>query len=50
MALENAEHERVAAALKNRLLAELDRDRAVGRAARCEAPVEMSIPALQLAA
>ena len=50
VALENAKHERAATAFKNRLIAELDRDRAVSRAARCEAPVEMSMPALQLAA
>src|SRR5215469_7426177 len=50
MALENAEHERAAAAFKGRLLAELDRDRAVRKAARCEAPVELSVPALQRAA
>jgi hypothetical protein len=50
IALENTKHERAAAAFKNRLLAELDRDRALRRGARDEVPVEMSIPALQLAA
>jgi hypothetical protein len=33
-ALENAEHERAAEAFKYRLLAEVDRDRAVSRAVR----------------
>ena len=50
VALENVKHEQAAAAFKGRLLAELDRDRAVRKAARCEAPVELSVPALQRAA
>ena len=49
-ALENAEHERAAAAFKHRLLAELDRDRAVRKAAGRKAPAEMSMPAQRLAA
>ena len=50
VALENAKHERAATAFKNRLLAELDRDRAVRRAARDEAPAQMYMPAQRLAA
>jgi hypothetical protein len=50
IALENATPERAAAAFKNRLLAELDRDRAVSRAAGDKVPAEISIPVLQLAA
>ena len=41
VALENAKHERAAAAFKNRLLAELARDRAVRRAAREKAPCSL---------
>ena len=43
MAVENTKHERAAAAFKNRLLAERDRDRAVRMAARGEASPQMSI-------
>jgi len=50
VALENAKHERAAAAFKCQLLAELDRDRAVRKAARDEAPAEMYMPARRLAA
>ena len=50
VALKNAKHERAAAAFKNRLLAELDRDRAVRRAARDEVPAAIYMPAQQLAA
>jgi hypothetical protein len=50
VALENAKHERAAAAFKDRLLAELDRDRAVCKGARGEAPAEMYMPAQRLAA
>jgi hypothetical protein len=50
VALENAKHERAAAAFKNRLLAELDRDRAVRRGARDEGPAETYMPAQRLAA
>jgi hypothetical protein len=48
--LENARHERAAAVFKNRLLAELERDRALRRAAKEEAPAEMYMPAQRLAA
>ena len=50
MALENAKHELAAAAFKNRLLAELDRDLTVRRTAGAEAPAEMYMPAHRLAA
>jgi hypothetical protein len=50
VALENAEHHRAAEAFKQRLLAELNRDPAVRRAAGCRAPAEMSMPAQRLAA
>jgi hypothetical protein len=50
LALENAKHERAAAAFKNQLLAELDRDRAVRRGAREETPAEIYMPAQRLAA
>ena len=50
MAFENAKHERAAAAFKDRPPAELDRDRALRRAAGEKAPVDRSIAALQLAA
>jgi hypothetical protein len=50
VALENAKHGRAASAFKNRLLAELDRDRALRRGAGDKARVEMSMPAQQLAA
>jgi hypothetical protein len=50
VAVENAEHDRAAEAFKQRLLAELDRDRAVRRAAGCRAPAEKSMPAQRLAA
>jgi|SRR5215470_8731877 hypothetical protein len=50
VALENVKHEQAAAAFKNRLLAELDRDRALRRVARDEAPAEMYMPAQRLAA
>jgi hypothetical protein len=43
LALENAKHEQAAAAFKNRLLAERDRDRALRGAARDEAE-ELSVP------
>jgi hypothetical protein len=49
VALENAEHERVAAAFEDRLLAELDRDRAVCRVAGHDA-AELSVSAQRLAA
>jgi hypothetical protein len=48
-ALENAEHERAAQAFKHRLLAEVDRDRAVRRAPGREVPEEMSVAAQRLA-
>jgi adenylate cyclase len=48
--VEEQDIERAAAAFKNRLLAELDRDRAVGMAARGEASAQMSMPARRLAA
>jgi hypothetical protein len=47
---QNAEHHRAAEAFKQRRLAELDRDRAVRRAAGCRAPAEMSMPAQRFAA
>jgi hypothetical protein len=50
VALENAKHERAAAAFKCQLLAELDRDRAVRKAARDEVPAEMYMPAQRLVA
>jgi hypothetical protein len=49
-ALDDAEHERAAEAFKDRLLAELDCDRAVRRAAGDEAPAEMSALPRRLAA
>jgi hypothetical protein len=50
IALKDAKHERAAAAFKEQLLAELDRDRALRRGAGDKARVEMSMPARQLAA
>ena len=50
MALENVNHERAAATFKNRLLAELDRDRAVRRPASGGAPADNHMPAQRLAA
>src|SRR5215467_4902210 len=50
IALENAKHERAAAAFKCQLLAELDRDRAVRRGATEKAPARMYMPAQRLAA
>jgi hypothetical protein len=46
-ALENAEYERAAEAFKHRLLAEVDRDRAVRGAAGRKAPEEMSMPGVE---
>jgi len=50
MALENAKHERAAAASENRLLAELDRHWPERRAAGGKAPAEKYVPAQRLAA
>jgi hypothetical protein len=50
IALENAEDEQAAAAFKNRLLAELDRDRAVRGGARGEDPAPACMTAQRLAA